>query len=177
MAEPRVPGGEDDDLELACGETLSPRELDLGVREFDCDCGDAHGVVMDVHPLGRFVPESLADVLRATVEPADEFDEFTTAHLMGMVIEEFPGRVESADLSDDGDVGYSAVWVTDFDSRELHEVVVELLVELMEHAMSHAGDDDAMTEFEEQMLQFDVSEFVEIYREQREFESEHDTAA
>ncbi|WP_424017942.1 DUF5815 family protein [Halorientalis pallida] len=176
MPEPRVPGDGGDDLELACGEPVSPRELDLGVREFDCDCGDAHGVVMDVHPLGRFVPESLADVLRATVEPADEFDEFTTAHLMGMVIEEFPGQVASADLSDDGDVGYSAIWITDFDSRELHEVVVELLVELMEHAMSHAGDDDAMAEFEEQMLQFDVSEFVETYRREREFESEHDTA-
>ncbi|WP_336002009.1 DUF5815 family protein [Halorientalis halophila] len=176
MAEPRVPGGGSDRLELACGESVSPRDLDLGVREYDCDCGDAHGVVMDVHPLGRFVPESLADVLRATVEPADEFDEFTTAHLMGMLIEEFPELVASADLSDDGDVGYGAVWITDFDARRLHEVVVELLVELMEHAMSHAGDDDAMAEFEEQMLEFDVSEFVERYRAEREFESEHDTA-
>jgi len=46
----------------------------------------------------------------------------------------------------------------------------------MEHAMSHAGDDDAMAEFEEQMLQFDVSEFVETYRRERDFESEHDRA-
>jgi hypothetical protein len=33
-----------------------------------------------------------------------------------------------------------------------------------------------MAEFEEQMLEFDVSEFVEQYRAQRDFESEHDTA-
>jgi hypothetical protein len=66
--------------------------------------------------------------------------------------------------------------VTDFDSRRLHEVVVELLVELMEHAVSHAEDDAVMDEFEEQMLQFDVEEFVEQYRAQRDFEDRHDSA-
>jgi hypothetical protein len=55
-------------------------------------------------------------------------------------------------------------------------VVVELVVELMEHAMSHAGADEAMAEFEAQMLEFDVAEFVEAYRQQRDFESEHDSA-
>ncbi|MFB6141714.1 MAG: DUF5815 family protein [Halorientalis sp.] len=175
MAEPRVPGG-DADIELPCGETVSARGLDLGVREFECDCGDAHAVVMDVHPLGRFVPESLAEVLRATVEPADGFEEFTTAHLLGMAMEEFPDAVVSDDRSEDGDVGYSLVWVTEFDARRLHEVLVELLVEMMEHAMSHAEDDAAVAEFETQMLDFDVETFVEEYRREREFESERDTA-
>ncbi len=176
MAEPRVPGSGGDDIELPCGETITPHDLDMGLREYGCACGERHAVVMDIHPLGRFVPESLADVLRATVEPADEFDEFTTAHLMGMVLEEFPEAVVAEDVSEDGQVGYSMLWLSDFDSRRLHEIVVELLVELMEHAMSHAGDDDAMAEFEAQMLEFDVAEFVELYRQQRDFESEHDTA-
>jgi len=176
MAEPRVPGSGDDDVELPCGETITPYDLDMGLREFDCACGDSHAVVMDIHPLGRFVPESLADVLRATVEPADEFDEFTTAHLMGMVLEEFPEAVVAEDVSEDGQVGYSLLWLSDFDSRRLHEIVVELLVELMEHAMSHTGDDDAMAEFESQMLEFDVEAFVEQYRRERDFESAHDSA-
>lgn len=176
MANPRVPGGSGSDMELPCGESISPHDLDMGLREFTCPCGETHAVVTDVHPLGRFVPESLADVLRATVEPDDEFDEFTTAHLMGMVLEEFPEAVVAEDVSDDGEVGYSMLWVTDFDSRRLHEIVIELLVELMEHAMSHAGDDQAMAEFESQMLDFDVAAFVEQYRQQRDFDSEHDTA-
>ncbi|MFB6178989.1 MAG: DUF5815 family protein [Halorientalis sp.] len=176
MAEPRVPGSGGDGIELPCGETIAPRDLDMGMREYDCACGDSHAVVMDIHPLGRFVPESLADVLRATVEPADEFDEFTTAHLMGMVLEEFPEAVVAEDVSEDEQVGYTLLWLTDFDSRRLHEVVVELLVELMEHAMSHAGDDDAMAAFESQMLEFDVGAFVDAYRREREFESEHDSA-
>jgi len=176
MADPRVPGGRGSDLELPCGETITVHDLDMGLREFTCPCGEDHAVVTDVHPLGRFVPESMADVLRATVEPADEFDEFTTAHLLGMVLEEFPESVVAEDVGDDGEVGYSMLWVTDFDSRRLHEVVVELLVELMEHAMSHADDEQAMAEFEAQMLDFDVAEFVDTYRRQRDFDSEHDTA-
>jgi len=176
MTEPRVPGGSDSELELPCGETVAVEGLDLGLREFACSCGETHAVVMDMHPLGRFVPESLADLLRATIEPADEFDEFTTAHLMGVVMEEFPEAVAVADASDNGRVGFAMLWVTDFDSRRLHEVVIELLVELMEHAMSHADDDGAMAEFEAQMLEFDVSEFVDQYRARRDFESEGDTA-
>jgi hypothetical protein len=163
-------------MELPCGETLGVHDIDLGVREYDCPCGDAHAVVTDVHPLGRFVPEFLADVLRETIDTADEFDEFTTAHVMGIVTEEFPDAVVSEDVSDDGQVGYSLVWVTDFDSRRLHEVVVELIVELMEHAISHADSEDAVSEFEEWMHEFDVSAFVEQYREERDFESEHDSA-
>jgi hypothetical protein len=132
--------------------------------------------VTDAHPLGRFVPESTVDVLRAAVDTADDYDEFSTPHVMGMVVEEFPGEVASADVSDDGQVGYALVWVTGFDDRRLHEVVVELLVELMEHAISHAEDGSAMSEFEARMREFDVSAFVEQYRRERDFETEGDRA-
>jgi hypothetical protein len=174
MAEPGVPGGDRGQLELPCGETVHVHQLDMGMREFRCDCGDVHAVVVDVHPVSRFVPESIGDVLRETVETDDEFPEFGIAHVMGVVMEEFPDEVASADVSEDGSVGYALVWVTDFDSRRLHEIVVELLVELMEHAVSHA-DDETASEFEAQMLEFDVPAFVDEYREQRDFESEVDT--
>jgi len=176
MAQPGVPGGPEHVLELPCGETVDAYDVDLGLRELECACGDRHAVVTDAHPIGRFVPEFLADVLRETVEPADDFEEFTTAHVLGMVLEEYPQEVASADLADDGTVGYALLWVSSFDARELHEVIVELLVELMEHAVSHAEDGDALAEFEEQMLQFDVATFVEEYRQERDFETEHDTA-
>jgi len=177
MAEPRVPGGQGTALELPCGETVDVRALDMGMRDLACDCGETHAVVVDVHPLGRFVPEFLVEVLRATVDTTDEDTEFGTAHLLGMVMEEFPDRVAAKDVSDDGQVGYALVWVTDFDSRRLHEVVVELVVELMEHAISHADDEHAMSEFEEQMLEFDIAEFVDRYRREREFEGEFDQPA
>lgn len=176
MAGPRVPGGRGEKLELPCGETKSVYELDMGMREFSCSCGDRHAVVVDVNPLSRFVPEFLADTIRATVDTADESPEFSITHLMGIVLEEFPERVVSADTAEDGEVGYTMVWVTDFDSRRLHEIAVELIVELMEHAISHAENEEAMSEFEQQMLEFDVESFVEEYRREREFESEHDTA-
>ncbi|MUV85016.1 hypothetical protein GJ631_00055 [Natronomonas sp. CBA1123] len=174
MAEPRVPGDDPGTLELACGETVHARDIDMGMRDVRCDCGERHAVVVDVHPVSRFVPESIADVLRETIETADEFPEFGIAHVMGIVLEEFPDEVAVADVSEDGSIGYAIVWVTDFDSRRLHETVVELLVELMEHAASH-GDSDTASAFEEQMLEFDVEAFVEQYREQRDFESEVDT--
>ncbi len=176
MAQPGVPGKREKTLDLPCGETVHVHDLDLGQREYQCSCGEIHAVVMDAHPLGRFVPEFLADVLRETVDTADDFEEFTLAHVMGMVLEEFPEQVASADVSDDGQVGYALVWMTDFDARRLHEIIVELLVELMEHAISHAESGEAMTEFEQQMLEFDVAAFVEEYRQERDFESEHDTA-
>jgi hypothetical protein len=172
MPEPRVPG-DDDRLELPCGETIRPVDLDMGLREFGCDCGETHAVVVDAHPVSRFVPESVVDVLRETIETDDEFSEFGTAHLMGMVLEEFPDSVAVADVSEDGRVGYALVWVADFDGRRLHEIVVELIVELMEHAVSH-GDDATATEFEKQMLEFDIEAFVETYRREREFDSEFD---
>ena len=173
MAQPRVPGGRGEELDLPCGETKRVRSLDLGLREFDCPCGEAHAAVMDVHPPERFLPDFLVEVLREAIETTSEdMPEFGTPHLMGIVLEEFPRRVVSADVSDDGVVGAGIVWVTDFDSRRLHEIIVELVVELMEHAVSHAEDDAAISEFEAKMLDFDVAEFVEQYRAQRDFEAE-----
>ncbi len=178
MAGPGAAGadGGGDRLELPCGNRLDPHEIDLGMREYDCPCGDGHAVVTDVHPPSRFFPESLVTVLRETIDTDDEFEEFGTPHLLGVVLEEFPEDVVVHDASDDGAVGYTLVWVTDFDARRLHEVVVELVVELMEHAISHADDDAAVSEFESQMLEFDVEAFVDQYRAEREFESEHDRA-
>jgi hypothetical protein len=176
MTEPRVPG-RGTELDLPCGETVTPHQLDLGLREYACDCGERHAVVMDVHPLSRWVPEELVRTLEAAIETADEFGQFGTPHVLGMVLEEFPESVVSADTSDDGAVGYAMVWVADFDARRLHEVVVELLVELMEHALSHAEDETAAEQFEQEMLQFDVSEFVEAYRAERDFEDEFDQPA
>lgn len=176
MPEPRVPGQPDEILELPCGEEIHAHDLDLGARELECACGDEHAVVMDVHPLGRFVPEFLTETLRETITTDDEFEQFSTAHALAMVREEYPDAVASGDLSGDGSVGYALVWVTDFDSRELHRIVVELLVELMEHAISHADDGPTVTEFEEQMEQFDVEAFVDAYRAERDLEDEHDTA-
>ncbi len=174
MAEPRVPGGDGRRLALPCGETLDPHDIDLGMREYSCTCGKTHAVVTDVHPPSRFVPESLVEILRETVETADDFEEFGTPHVLGVVMEEFPEQVVVHDAAEDGAVGYTLLWVTDFASRRLHVVVVELLIELMEHAVSHAEDDDAVTDFERQMLEFDVEAFVDQYRSTRDFESEYD---
>lgn len=176
MAAPRVP---DDDrgttLGLPCGEELDVRHLDMGLREYACDCGEAHAVVMDVHPLGRFVPEAVESTLTASVEPRDA-PQFGTTHLLAMVREEYPERVASLDVAEEGAVGYARVWVTEFDARTLHEIVVELVVELMEHAVSHAEDPKARADFEERMAEFDVATFVDRYREERDFEDEYDSA-
>jgi hypothetical protein len=178
---PRVPGaGGDDDLELPCGETIDPvADLDMGMRVLDCACGETHAVVMDVHPPSRFVPESIVSVLRETVEAADaeRHGEFGTTHLLGMVAEEFPQEVVVADVSENGAAGYALVWVADFGARRLHEVVVELVVELMEHAVGHADDGAATTEFEEQLGEFDVAAFVERYRAARDWDDEFDGPA
>ena len=115
-------------------------------------------------------------MLTETIVTADEFPEFTTAHVMGIVMEEFPEAVVAEDLSEDGQVGYSMVWLSEFDARRLHEVVVELVVELMDHAVSHTDDEAAAAQFEQWLHEFDVSAFVDQYREEREFESEHDSA-
>jgi hypothetical protein len=176
MAEPRVPGERAADLALPCGESIDYHDLDMGLREFQCACGDSHALVMDMHPLSRFIPEDLVTILNEVVDTTDEAP-FGMIHVMGMVLEEFPQQVVSADASDDGTVGFSLVWMTDFDSRRLHEIVVELIVELMEHAISHADDDNAMTDFESQMLEFDVHEFVDEYRTQRDFDDEFDSPA
>lgn len=175
MATPRVPG--DEAIELPCGESVSLSELDMGLREYSCSCGERHAVVMDVHPPSRFVPEGIVDVLRETVETTDEAEEFGTLHIMGIVLEEFPDQVVAEDLSENGQVGYSMLWLTDFDSRRLHVIVVELLIELMDHAISHAEDSGAAAEFEAQMMEFDVEAFVDDYRAARDFESEFDRPA
>jgi len=175
MSEPRVPGSREASFELPCGESIDVRDLDMGMREFDCSCGECHAIVTDVHPPGRFLPESLVAILRETID-TQSGDELDTMHLLGMVVEEFPEQVASKDVSENGSVGYALVWVSTFDSRRLHEVVVELVVELMEHAISHAEDDEAVSSFEEQMLDFDVSEFVTQYRRERDFQGPADRA-
>ena len=173
MSQPRVPGGDENTLELPCGETIGVGDLDLGMREFACDCGETHAVVMDVHPPERFLPDFLVDVLREAIETtSEEMPEFDTPHLLGVVLEEFPEAVVSHDASENADVGYAMVWMTEFDSRRLHEIVVELVVELMEHAVSHADDDEALSAFEAEMVEFDVSEFVDQYRAERDLEGE-----
>ncbi|WP_135806687.1 DUF5815 family protein [Halorussus marinus] len=177
MAEPRVPGGRGAELDLPCGESVHVHDLDMGMREYDCACGASHAVVTDIHPPSRFFPEFLVDILRETIETDDDMGEFGTTHLMGIVLEEFPGEVATENVEEDQDVGYALVWVSDFDSRRLHEIVVELVVELMEHALSHADSDEAMTQFEADMLDFDVTEFVDEYRRERDFSGPHDTPA
>jgi hypothetical protein len=176
MTEPRVPGSTPGRIELPCGETISPADLDLGMREFHCACGADHAVVMDVHPPARFVPEFLVEVLESVVEVEDEFETFGTPHVMGAVIEEFPEKVATHDAAGEGEVGYAMVWITDFDDRRLHEIVVELLIELMDHAISHAEDQDHAAVFDQHLEDFDVEAFVDQYRAQRDLESEHDTA-
>lgn len=172
MTEPRVPGGTDERLDLPCGETVHTHDLDLGMREYTCSCGNSHAVVMDVHPLGRFVPEFLVDTLRTTIATDDNYDEFSTPHALAMVREEFPDTVAVADCSGDGEVGYGLVWVTEQDSRELHRIVVELLVELMEHAISHADDGPTVAEFEAQLDEFEIDAFIDAYREERDFDED-----
>lgn len=173
MAKPRVPGSREASFALPCGESVDVRDLDMGMREFSCSCGERHAVVVDVHPPSRFVPESLVSLLRETIDTTSG-EQLGTMHLMGMVAEEFPGQVASKDVSENGSVGYALVWVAEFGSRRLHEVVVELIVELMDHAISHADDDEAISSFEAQMLEFDVGEFVTQYRRERDFQGPAD---
>lgn len=175
MAEPRVPGGRGDVLSLPCGEDVRVHDLDMGMREYRCPCGEDHAVVTDVHPPTRFFPTFLIDVLEETIETDDDFETFGTPHLMGLVLEEFPDDVTVEDVSEDGQVGFALVWLTDFDSRRLHEIIVELIIELMDHAVSHAEDEGAVAAFEKEMLSFDVGAFVEEYRRERDFENEFDT--
>lgn len=174
MVEPRVPGEDRTILELPCGQRVDAiRDIDMGMREYGCTCGARHAVVMDVHPPSRFVPEDVVAAIRETVEVADDHGEFGTVHLMGMVSEEIPEEVASADVAGEGAAGYAMVWMTDRDARALHELVVELLVEMMDHAVGHA--EERPGDFDEQVQSFDVVEFVEQYRRIRDFEDEHDT--
>lgn len=174
MGEPRVPGADDGAVELPCGRGVPPNTFDLGMREYPCTCGSRHAVVMDVHPLGRWIPESVVGVLEETIEPTDEYATFGTIHLMGMVLEEFPDAVTVHDSSQDPGVGWALLWVADFDARRLHTVIVELLVELMDHAIGHAEDPTIHGTFDEQLAGFDVDAFVDAYRAARDFEDGRD---
>ncbi len=167
-----MPGDSETEIVLPCGEQVRVPELDMGMREYECSCGNRHGVVMDVHPPERFLPEFLVEVLQEFVEPADDMPSFGTTHLMGLVLEEFPDEIVVKDTSGDGTVGYAMVWITSFDSEELHRVVVELVLELMNHAVSHAEDTAAVSEFEAQLNEFDIDEFVRQYREERGFSAD-----
>lgn len=169
MATPRVPGTDPDEIDLPCGEEVPVSAFDLGMREYPCTCGERHAVVMDVHPPTRFVPPAVIEVLQEAVEPA-EGGEFGTHHLLGMVLEEMPERVVDANVAENGAIGCQYVWVSTFDSRRLHEVIVELLVELMDHAMTHSEDTDAREDFTATLETFDVAAFVERYREERDIE-------
>ncbi|MFP4591146.1 MAG: DUF5815 family protein [Halobacteriales archaeon] len=169
MAAPRVPGTDPDVVELPCGESTDPGRFDLGMRDLACTCGARHAVVMDVHPPSRFFPPDVVDVLRQTIEPA-EGGEFGTRHLMGMALEEFPEAVVGTDVSQDGQLGCQYLWVWTFDSRRLHEILVELVLEVMEHAMTHTEDDDARSAFADRLASFDVATFVERYRSQRDLD-------
>lgn len=170
MASPRIPGTDPDVVELPCGESVQVSHFDLGMREFACDCGGDHAVVMDVHPPSRFFPPEVVEVLEATVAPSDE-TRFGTHHLLGLVLEEFPQQVVDANVADNGQIGCQYLWVTDFDSRRLHAVVVELVVELMEHAMSHSEDESARSDFATSLEAFDVEAFVERYRAERDLDA------
>lgn len=173
MATPRVPGDRGEQIDLPCGESVAVTDLDLGMREFDCDCANTHAVVMDVHPPDRFLPAFLIEVLQEAIETtSEEMPEFGTPHLLGIILEEFPEQVVSYDATEEPDVGFALLWIADFDSRTLHERIVELVIELMEHAVSHADDASALTEFETKMHEFDVGEFVTRYREERDLDAE-----
>jgi hypothetical protein len=51
-------------------------------------------------------------------------------------------------------------------------MIVELIIEIMEHAVSHSKNEISIQEFEKQMLSFNISEFVEKYREERDLDPE-----
>ncbi len=152
---------------------VSRRSFDLGMREYPCACGATHAVVMDVHPPDRFLPPFLVEILEGSIEPtSEEMPTFGTAHLMGLVIEEFPEAVTAEDVSEDGRIGAGIIWVTSFDARRLHMIIIELIIEVMDHAVSHSDDTGLIAGFEADMAEFDVEEFVDTYREERELSAD-----
>jgi hypothetical protein len=176
-ATPHVPGKQASTVDVPGTDRSIPvRELDMGMRETTID-GETYAVVVDVHPLTRFLPPEIVDTLEATIEPGDESDRFGIHHLMASVGERHPEAVSMADVSDNGEVGYALVWLVAHDSHTLHEMVVELVLELMEHAVGHAEDESVQEAFESYREEFDVETFVEQYRSQRDFEDEDDTFA
>lgn len=169
MATPRVPGTDPDNIELPCGTTVPVTSFDLGMRELQCECGEEHAVVMDAHPPTRFFPAEVVEVLESVIEPA-EGGTFGIQHLLGLVLEELPEQVADANVAENGQIGCQLIWVTEFDSRRLHEVIVDLVLELMDHAMTHSEDDAARLEFEASLDSFDVETFVTRYRAERDLE-------
>jgi hypothetical protein len=174
-ATPHVPGKQDSAIDVPGTDRSVPvRDLDMGLRETTID-GETYAVVMDVHPLTRFLPPEIVQTLESTIEPGDESDRFGTHHLMARVQERHPEAVSVADVSDNGEVGYGLVWLVAHEARTLHEIIVELVLELMEHAVSHAEDDAVAADFEDYRQRFDIETFVEQYRARRDFEDEDDT--
>lgn len=165
-------------IELPCGETITADQLDLGMREFDCDCGATHAVVMDPHPPTRFLPAEVAEDLAATVTAeGTETEEFGTVALMGLVMDAVPEQIVTYDAAEDGTTGFAVAWIADVDARGLHEIVVETVLSIMAEAVSEAGDDDAEAAFVEHRAEFDVEGFVDEYRDVRDFEDEFDEPA
>ncbi|MFB6188105.1 MAG: DUF5815 family protein [Halobacteriaceae archaeon] len=180
MSDPRVPGSTEGKTELPCGKSIDViQDVDMGLREYECPCGNAHAIVMDVHPLSRFIPEEIVTILQESIEPADTdaHDEFGIVHLMGMVQEEFPTKTISVDTSENSSVGYTVVWISDFSATRLHEVIIELIIELMEHAVSHGENSTAQSEFDQQIDKFEIEAFVAQYRDERDFDDKYDNPA
>ena len=159
---------------LPCGTSIDSHRIDLGMRELKCECGKTHAIVTDINPLTRFLPEFLVVSLEELIEvrDSDKWGGLGMVHLMGLVMEDFPEETVFFDASEDGYLGYSMLWIFDFDAWRLHEIIIELIIEMMEHGMSHSGDKNAIAEFEKQMLQFDIKEFVKEYRETRDLNPE-----
>ena len=175
-AQPGVPSDESDAVvRLPCGEDKAIADLDLGMREFDCPCGETHAVVMDPHPPTRFLPESVTEALEETVDTAGaEAEAFGMIPLMGLVMEAHPDRIVAHDASEDGATGFAIAWIADYDARKLHEIVVETVIDLMADAVTEAGDDSAAAAFTEHRAEFEVADFVAEYRAVRDFEDEFD---
>jgi hypothetical protein len=176
MAHPGVPSDTSDaTIDLPCGETISPDDLDLGLREFACECGATHAVVMDPHPPTRFLPASVTEVLAETLATeGSETDEFGTIPLMGLVMDAYPEHLVAHDAMEDGSTGFAVAWISTFDARELHELVVEAVLGIMANAVTEVGDDSATAAFTEHRTEFDVEEFVTEYRDVRDFDDEFD---
>lgn len=151
------------ELELPCGEQIDARQFDPNTQTICCSCGESHAVVASAETLDRFVPDEVVEILRATVDP-EGTGSFGVTHVLAKVHATYPARISSADLSEVNDVGYAKLWVTEFDDRRLHEIVVEVLVELMSHMMEHADNETAVA-FEQQLAGFDAAAFVDAYRD------------
>lgn len=174
MTQPGVPSlPNDSTVELPCGETVSTDDLDLGMREYECECGSSHAVVLDPHPPTRFLPETVTDVLVNTLQiDGREENRFDTNALMGLVQDRHSDRIVTLDAAEDGTIGFALAWIADFDSYTLHEIVVETVLELMSRAVDDGGNESARKAFTEHRADLDVEAFVSQYREVRNFDAE-----